>query len=159
MKFKNPYDRQVSAGIINDEPSMTQQHFEHECNINNIMCRYMKTGILPDPLSSSSPTYADVSDFPSFEEAQNKLCRVKECFEGLPSEQRRQFGDNVNNFVQFMSDTNNLEKAHQMGIIDLSVIEEFKNGQVDKDFTNSSEGMQVPSEINGSITEKGEVKQ
>lgn len=124
------------------------------------MGRYMKTGILPDPLSSASPTYADVSDFPSFEEAQNKLCRVKECFEGLPAEQRRQFSDNVNNFVQFMSDTNNLEKAHQMGIIDLSVIEEFKNGQVDQGFNMDIGREQVNIENAGSDqAKKTELKQ
>ena len=51
MKFISAYDKHdalsFSSGLACDDPSLTQQQFKEESDINNIVDRFMKTGHLP----------------------------------------------------------------------------------------------------------------
>ena len=53
-KFHTAYEPPPQVEFINEEPSLTQQSFAEECDINNIVERYMISGVLGDPLASPS---------------------------------------------------------------------------------------------------------
>ena len=59
--------------------SMTQQHFQDEVDINNIIKRYSSTGFLVDPLTSPSgqPMFGDFSDVIDFQTALG-IAKIKE---------------------------------------------------------------------------------
>ena len=52
------YDRDAASnesGLACEEPSLAQQHFKDECDINNILRQFNITGLLPE--SPLSPRY------------------------------------------------------------------------------------------------------
>lgn len=55
-----PNGPRVREIVINDEPSNTQDSFGNDTDINTIMARFERTGILPP--NTAEPQYADVVD-------------------------------------------------------------------------------------------------
>ena len=85
-----------------DEMSLTKQSFEAECNFNNIMEKYVRTGQLPDNVKTTPPIYADVSDMPSYMEAQQILINAGNAFRALPSDVRDFFANDPARYLDFM---------------------------------------------------------
>lgn len=108
--------------------SVTQQHFKDECDINNIMARYEKTGMLIDPLNppTRQPLFGDFSGLPSFMEAQNAIREGVELFESLPARIRKMFNNDAVAYCDFISDRNNLDQALEMGLVDSDYVSSIK---------------------------------
>jgi len=83
----------------------TKQSFRDQTNINKILARAQKTGTLSH-MSKFQGEYADYSDF-DFLEAQIKLARGTEIFEQLPSEVKREFGQQPQAFFEFVNNVDN----------------------------------------------------
>jgi phage internal scaffolding protein len=98
---------------------MTQQHFRDECDINNIMSRYERTGILVDPLQQRQvkPEFGDFSNIPDYQEAQNALIEAHQLFDNLPATIRKRFLNSPAQLLDFMADESNIEEAVKLGII------------------------------------------
>ena len=78
---------------------MTEQSHKAACDINNIMARYVKTGTL-DHVRKYEPVYADVSPG-EYHDAMNVIADTKTMFEELPSQLRRQFQNDPEEFLRF----------------------------------------------------------
>lgn len=100
--------------------SMTQQHFKEECDINTIMDKYAVNGYLVDPLKirTRKPQFGDFTDMPDFQTAQNTIVEGREAFEALPARIRKYFNNDPALYLSFVSDSNNLDQAFEMGLID-----------------------------------------
>lgn len=61
---------------ISTEPSQTQQQFAQESDINWILDKYKKTGILPN-LKESQGSYGDYTNIPDFHQAQNIIQKAQ----------------------------------------------------------------------------------
>lgn len=111
--------------------TLTQQHFRDECDINNIMARYEKTGMLIDPLNppTRQPLFGDFSGLPSFMEAQNAIREGVELFEALPARIRKAFNNDPVAYCDFISDRNNLDQALEMGLVDADYVAGIKNAE------------------------------
>lgn len=108
------YDHPHHDGLINNNPSMTQQHFQSECDINNILRKYMHTGVLPgDP----NGVYTDVSSMIDYRDALEQLRNADEQFSALPSHLRKAFDNNPAEFLDFISNSSNREQAIELGLI------------------------------------------
>ena len=85
--FHTVYEPPPQVGFRNDEPSLTQQHFAEECDINNIVDKYMITGILGDPLcdGSCSPQFLDCTTVEDFHVAQTIIAHASQAFDLLPA--------------------------------------------------------------------------
>lgn len=119
MQIYSRYELPPSPSIKFTQPSMTQQHFKDECDINRIIKRYQQTGVLGNPLEPvPKPIYEDVSNLPSFEQSMQTVARTSEYFDSLPSEVRQQFNYNVSDFVRYISDPDNLAKFQQLASMD-----------------------------------------
>jgi len=105
--------RKISLSFAAD--GRTKQSFKNECDINTIMARYMKTGLL-DHVRSGVGRYMDVSGADFFE-AQNLVAGAKSMFFSLPSHIREQFDNNPGIFLEFMENPANAPKALEMGLI------------------------------------------
>ena len=77
MEFLTRFSPRVRRGVRFEKPSRTKQSFAAETDINQIMARYQKTGVLSvDPLDAAraaNPLYADVSGLPSYQEMRNRI--------------------------------------------------------------------------------------
>ena len=116
--FRTPYTNPPPRLVVdNFEPSLTQQHFKDECDINNIMRRYRETGLFPDPLSAK-PLFGDFSSCFDFMEAQNTVARANEAFAALPSEIRKRFANDPAQLLAFMEDERNMDEAVKLGLVE-----------------------------------------
>jgi len=106
--------------VMNTEPSMAQQHFKDECDINQIMARYQRTGILTENPGSSRPLFGDFSNVSDFQSAQNAILDVHESFMTLPSSIRARFDNDPGLLLDFLSDEVNRNEAISLGLVNPS---------------------------------------
>lgn len=97
--------------------SMTKQCFKEECDINNIVKRYMDTGILGDPFDTRKPVFGDFSDVPDFHEAQGVIAKAFEQFADLPAEVRDRFANNPAQLMEFLDNPANRDEAIKLGLV------------------------------------------
>ena len=113
------YDRDAASnesGLACEEPSLTQQHFKDETDINNILRQFNITGLLPEaPLS---PRYGDFSDIGDYHSALNAVIAAEAEFEALPAQLRARFSNDPAQLIDFLSDENNRSEAEKLGLLD-----------------------------------------
>jgi len=102
---------------MNDEPSMAQQHFKDECDINQIMARYQRTGILTENPGSLRPLFGDFSNVSDFQSAQNAILDVHDSFMTLPSNIRARFNNDPGYLLEFLSKEENRDEAISIGLV------------------------------------------
>lgn len=149
MEFVNRYNAVgEKKGVLNTAPSMTQQQFKEESDINNIIARYRTTGILVDPLSQSDrqPSFDDFSSMPDFQTAQNLVISANNRFMSLPSKIRERFNNDPAVFFDYVRGLKKggpeYDEAIRLGIVNGSI------GGDPKVVTKSSEdGKKVDSGV------------
>ncbi len=96
----------------------TKQSFKKETDINNIMAKFVKTGIIsPEALSKRQATFADVSEIGDFQECQNQIQEAHAAFMTLAPQIRARFENNPAALLDFMKEPQNREEAIELGII------------------------------------------
>ncbi|WNK13533.1 MAG: internal scaffolding protein [Microvirus sp.] len=106
----------VRRGIIFASQGRTKQEFASECDINNIMRRYLKTGII-DHVRDSAPQYLDATAF-EFQSAMELVAQAQTIFEELPSSIRTRFENDPARLLEFVHDPDNVAEAVAMGFLD-----------------------------------------
>ena len=123
LKAKKQYEFETHVHpVIDIDPAedQTQQHFERETNINSIVSRYQKTGVLPTALIREVQ-FGEVG--PDLVQSLNKIKAAKEQFMQLPAKIRDEFENNPDHFLRFLADPHNFEKAKSLGIVEEKKIE------------------------------------
>ena len=115
-KFKSAYDRDLVEGITFDEPSMAQQHFKDECDVNNILRKYESTGLVTH-VANGTPSYGDFSSVLEFQQAQNILIEAQDAFEALPASLRKRFDNDPAVMLEFIENPDNREEAEKLGLV------------------------------------------
>lgn len=117
MKFATRYAPPPSVGLEFREPSMTEQHFRDECDINHIVAQYEATGVIPQ--GTRQPLFGDFADFPQDLMASQKFFDdAHERFMQLPSELRKKFGNNPANLLTWLRDPANTDDAVKYGLLE-----------------------------------------
>jgi phage internal scaffolding protein len=98
--FTHPRARRVIAAM--EGPSMTKTDQAKHVDVNNIIRRYARTGVI-DHLRKAEGVYADVSDVGSYQEAMQTVLEARQSFEELPSGLRAHFGNDPAAFVDWAS--------------------------------------------------------
>lgn len=98
------------------EPSMTQQHFKDECDINNILRRH-ENGLPVTHIMSSQGQYGDFSAIPEYQDSLNLVNDAQTAFMALPSHVRARFGHDPSQLIAFVSDKANREEAIKLGLV------------------------------------------
>lgn len=115
MEFYSAYNTPPDDGIYNEEPTLTQQHFQDECDINLIMARATQSGELPP----GRPTfYGDFTDVQDYQSALHKIQKANTEFMALPAHIRDTFHNDPAEFLAFTMDPNNKDQAISLGLID-----------------------------------------
>ena len=113
---RGAFDRERRPTAV-DEEVMTKQSMAAECDINNILQRYEKTGVLSHIRSGG--TYETLPDALDFHEAMNLVLNAQQMFEELPSKLRARFGNDPAQLLQFCEDPANKDEAIQLGLVPL----------------------------------------
>lgn len=139
QKFKTIYNYKQNDGVNFNTPSMTQQQFKDECDINKVMDRYLRTGVLSDPLNMRGPgTYADFTEMGDYMENMNKVVEAREMFESLPAKVRERFANNPANMIEFVMDSSNKDEAIKLGLLKEEIVENVTSTEVTSDSTEVS---------------------
>lgn len=118
------YDRDAAtneSGLACEEPSLAQQHFKDECDINNILRQFNITGLLPEqPLS---PRYGDFTGIGDYHSALNRVIAAQDEFDGLPATIRARFNNDPAILIEFLEDENNRPEAEMLGLVEKATAE------------------------------------
>lgn len=112
-----PADR---GGLVFDpKKNRTKASFKDEADINLIMRRYNRTGILIDPtlVRTRQPMYGDFSTSAGFRELQNQLASIRQTFEALPSDLRARLGNDPANLPDYLANPENQDEAISLGLL------------------------------------------
>lgn len=118
-KIYSVYDRTPQLGIKFTDESLAIQSAKDECNINHIMARYGRTGLLVDPLtvSNRSPQFGDFSTMTEFIDAQNMIAEAQQLFDMLPASLRKRFSNDPAQMLDFLSSEDNRDEAIKLGLV------------------------------------------
>lgn len=124
FEWKTPYNHDRDAvsretGLECKDPTRTQQHQAEEANINSIVSRFLKTGLLPQiPLPPNLDEFGEIFDFQS---AMNTLAEAKASFMQLPADIRSAFQNSPAHFVAqvdaMLGDQDPTRRDHNMKIL------------------------------------------
>lgn len=103
---------QVSFG---GDVGRAKQAFRDECDINNIMRRFHKDGVLTH-VARVGGQYFDAEPV-DFREAMTIVLEGQERFSQLPAKVRRHFDNDPAEFLAFMQDPANVDKARELGLV------------------------------------------
>lgn len=98
------------------EPSIAKQSFQEECNINNIMKRYEKTGLIAH-VNEYKGDYGAFEAVQDYHSAYNTIIAANRSFESLPSTIRNRFENSPGNFLKFVNDETNHEEMKKLGLL------------------------------------------
>lgn len=117
--LRTPYNydtNQVSdeTGLKCEDPSLTQQQFKEEADINTIVDRFMKSGVMPTPVNM--PQYVDYEGVFDFQSAMNVVRQADENFMRLDAKVRARFNNSPQEFLEFFADPANAEEAVRLGL-------------------------------------------
>ena len=106
----------VETGLACDDPSLAQQQFRDECDINTILERFNVTGQLP--VSPLEPQFGDFSGIRDYHTALNAVLDAQESFDALPARVRERFANDPAAFVDFCLDVANRDEMKALGLIE-----------------------------------------
>ncbi|WNK12620.1 MAG: internal scaffolding protein [Microvirus sp.] len=96
-----------------DSPSLTQQHFANEVDINTIMARHLASGETLPPVNFQG---VDVSDFPDFSSSVLAMNAAREQFDSLDPVLRARFHNDPSLFFDFASNPLNSQALVELGL-------------------------------------------
>lgn len=112
MDFQHAYSDPIFQEYIPGE-SMTTQAGKEDADINVIVGRFLKAGIMPEPLPAN---FVDLSDVPTFMEYQDRLRAASDSFNSLPAVVRATFANDPVAFTDFALDPKNIDQLRSWGL-------------------------------------------
>lgn len=95
--------------------SMTKQSFREESDINQIIKRFEKTGMIT--VAQREGFFGDVSDIRDYKEAVDLVQRADALFMEMSAEIRARFDNDPEKMVLFLDDEANRAEAEELGMI------------------------------------------
>ncbi|QCQ85129.1 internal scaffolding protein [Blackfly microvirus SF02] len=100
---------------FNDD-GLTQQHFQDETDINNIMAKFAKTGLV-DHVNNIQGAYGDFTTVQDYQLHLDQVMAADAAFMALPSSIRRRFDNDPSHLLAFIADPRNRQEAIDLGLI------------------------------------------
>lgn len=117
--------------------SRTKQAHKNECDINNIMAKYLKTGILEHAENYSGQYgFATQTDF---KESLQLIAEAQNMFDALPAKARKKFNNDPGEFLEFVQNPANESELYDLGLSTVPIIEEAQPAETPPAETLSAE--------------------
>lgn len=122
-EFFTNYKRPPNVRTHNRKESLALQQFRDECDINNLVERYHRTGTFYSALDCAGrvarmPQFGDFTALGDFREQQQKIIDVYEMFSQLPAKVRERFNNNPAFFVEFVGNEQNYDECVKLGLFE-----------------------------------------
>lgn len=115
-KFFTKYNPPKVPGWNSEQESKVQEQFADACQTDTIIRKYNMMGVNPF-IASGGSQYLDTTEIPSFVAAQNSQVKVREYFEGLPSDIRLEFNNDPAQFAEAVLDPQNADYLREIGVL------------------------------------------
>lgn len=115
MDFKTAYGPKLRVQVDNVSPSRTKQAFKDECDINTIISRFLRTGVM-NFTAKNEPRYGDCTGI-EFDAAMRTVANAQSLFNELPAALRHRFENEPAKFLDFVQDEKNREEATALGLL------------------------------------------
>lgn len=118
MSIQTKYPKSKRPRVFAREcgPSLTKQASKNECDVNVIMSRYMKTGVI-DHLNEYHGEYGDFGDAQDFLNSQIIVQDAQNMFDSIPAEIRKNFDNSPSKFLDFVQNPENQNDMVEMGLL------------------------------------------
>jgi len=116
MLIRKAYDPQMRVSFETTGESRTKQSEAQACDINHILRRYAKTGIV-EHLNRYGGDYGDFTGVQDYQDSLNQVLAAREAFGSLPAKLRRRFENDPASFLAFVSDPANREEMMELGLL------------------------------------------
>lgn len=97
--------------------SKTDQSFKKECDVNNIVKQYAKTGQITH-LARTQGVFADLSNVDDLLSSYDDIKQAESAFLKVPAELRKKLHNDPNNLISYLQDPKNDLEAIQYGLKD-----------------------------------------
>lgn len=119
-KFRKGYEPYTvedarKYGYVSERPTLTEQSHKRECDINEIMLRADRDGILPN-VNRAQMIFEDVSQVDDYKAIQDQLIDANNIFMSFPAKLRKKFNNDPMQFVRFVENPDNLEEMYELGL-------------------------------------------
>lgn len=113
-EFVTAFGPKKRVSIETTGPSRTHQSFKDECDINNILANYQRTGVLrhQEMREANYGEFAEVD----FHGAMQMTIDAQEAFMRVPSELRKRFHNDPGEFFAFVNDEANAAEMVELGL-------------------------------------------
>ena len=149
MKFNVAYGERnrVRTDVVGD--SMAVQAEKDACDVNKIVERYDRTGVLTHARELKG-VYGDFTQANDFKSAMDIIMDAESAFMALPSDLRTMFDNDVSKYFEFVNNPDNLDVLHNLGLADKP------DNVAVKDDLSSSHAKQVVAGTAAGAEPKGE---
>lgn len=113
--MRKNHEPSLKVQLINDLPSKTKQSFKDQLDINKIVAKSRKNGVLPEMIKAN-PRYGDFSNVPDYLAAQIVVQHANEQFDALSAQTRERFRNDPALFLEFVGDPQNLDEMIKLGL-------------------------------------------
>lgn len=109
------------TGLSCPEPTLAQQQFKDDCNLNSIMERFNATGEMSH-FHNIAAQYGDFTHVTDYQTSLNTIIAAQATFDALPASLRKRFDNDPSQFVDFCSDEKNRDELRSLGLLKPEVI-------------------------------------
>nr|QJB20833.1 MAG: internal scaffolding protein [Microvirus sp.] len=125
MKFQHAYSEPFRGSDLEcKDPSLTQQSFKDDADINVMLEKFKVTGVLPQGVIM--PTYGDFSGVNDYRTAREAMLKAEHAFMDMPANVRARFDNDPQAFLEFCADDKNREEAIRLGLVPKPPVEPVK---------------------------------
>ncbi len=114
---RSAYSKKSPVRLNFNGTSRTKQSFKDETDINAIMARFQKTGML-EFVNKHEPQYGDVTAL-DFQISMESVATAREMFADLPSKVRDRFNNEPAELLEFLDNPDNRDEAVLLGLVTL----------------------------------------
>lgn len=115
MQFQTAYGHKERVQLTCIGKGRTKQSFKAECDINTIVARFLRTGIM-DFAQKNEARYGDCTGM-EYQSALYTVAAAKSLFNDLPAALRNRFENEPALFLDFVQDERNREEALELGLL------------------------------------------
>ena len=114
-KVRSPYEPYNDPGLdCSDDPGVCDPSQAAELDVNQIIRRAQKSGILPGV--DAERVYADVSESQDYQSALNLILKANEQFMSLEAELRAKFDNDPAKFMDYVHNPKNVDEMVKLGL-------------------------------------------
>lgn len=122
-KIRSAHKPHARVQLETSGQSMTKQSFQAECDINTIMQKYTKTGLI-EHVREHGGQYGDFVTAPEYHEAMTAVVEANAAFQSVPAEMRNRFQNDPAQFLDFVQNPDNIDELVEMGLAEPPAITE-----------------------------------